>query len=119
MLSIVMLGGGAMNKAEAQDLKAASEGLLYPSESDYPLEFFSWDKQLGELSEDGVRKLTGHAADVPVEEVDLGEFFAPVTEEQTWHGEAGKKGVARFRHLLDVLKRSLDDIRVYRVGGTE
>jgi Nuclease A inhibitor-like protein len=114
-----IFGVHAMNKAEVDNMKAASEGLLYPSETDFPLEFFSWDKQLQELTEDGVRKLTGHAPGVPVEEVGLAEFFEPVIAEQDWHGEREKESTERFRSLVDVLQRTLDDLRVYRVGETE
>lgn len=108
-----------MNEAEADELRSACAGLLYPSESDSPLEYFSWGKQSRELTEDGVRRLTGHAADAPVEQVPLAEFFAPVTAEQDWYRAAEKASAARFRALAELLERSLAALRVYRVGATE
>lgn len=101
-------------------LRAAVRGLLYPSESDRPLKVAAWTgTEVGaeRVTADVVRRLCRVAADAPVEEKGLEEFFGPVTAERDWYGEEEKATAARFRELERVVKERLRDVKVFRWGG--
>jgi hypothetical protein len=94
------------------ELRRASAGLLYPSESDVPFEPFRWEgageptpEQLGQLPTKGERRRKGKPR--PVKEVPFKEFFEELAESE----DAG-----RFREMEAVLRRGLTDLRVFRVG---
>jgi hypothetical protein len=102
------------------ELEQATSGLLFQSESDYPLEPFSVSAQGGQqLSAKVVLETKADVGDLPVSEVALDDFFRIATEHQDWHGLEEQESVARFRKLLQILKENLTDIKVYRVGEVE
>ena len=101
-------------------LAKASEGLLMPSESDYPFTPFVWTKGAkAKCVTTGLLKLTGHAPETPVEIVDLDYFFRNVAQSQPWHDPIQAQNVPKFKHLMTVLKDNLTDIHVYRVGTVQ
>lgn len=103
-----------------QTLTEAAKGLLYPSESDYPFEYFEWDLSEGNpLTDAQVRKYTDRGSDAPVKEVPFADFFGRLTEVKDWYGEEEKGTVERFAALRDRLTQLLADLRVFRVGTTE
>jgi hypothetical protein len=87
------------------ELKKATEGLLYPSESDSPLEPFVWEN--AENAVDEVRRLSNEPAERPCRAESVEEFFEMVEE---------AKG---FPELYRTLRGILTDMRVYRFGGIE
>jgi hypothetical protein len=101
-----------------QALHAAAQGLLYQSETDQPLEPFTWAEQ-GELTAEKVRALGGHSVDAKVEETTLDAFFEAPTAEKDWHGAAEKASVQKFRALVKLIKDRLQEIKVFRIGETE
>jgi hypothetical protein len=101
-------------------LTEAAKDLLYPSESDYPFEYFEWDLSEGNPLTDGqVRKYTDRGNDAPVKEVPFADFFGRLTEVRDWYGEEEKQTVERFAALRDKLTQLLADLRVFRVGTVE
>ena len=82
------------------DLKKATQNLLFQSESDEPIEVCEWKVAGGELTNEAIRELSGSGKSVPVKEVALHEFFAPLVEEQDWHGDEEKETVRRYKSLL-------------------
>lgn len=98
-------------------LNALSEGLLFPSESDFPLISFFWliKEAQGPLSEAQIRVQTG-VDSAPVELREVDEFFQRVTEVQEYFEEQQRKDAIRYQALVVGLKESLTNIRVYRVG---
>ena len=101
-------------------LKAASSGLQFMSESDYPFEAFAWEGQAGEpWSSEKVAQHTGHPADTPVKVLTLVDFFRPATEEQDWFGPEEKEIAAKFKKLESTIASLLSDVKVYRVGQIE
>ena len=98
------------------ELARAADGLLFMSESDYPLEPFRLDATRGEPDHARLRQLAGAAPDAPVEVTTPEKFFAVASGEQPWKGEAELSTARRFRRLLRVLEAELTDLRVYRVG---
>jgi len=86
-------------------LKKASKGLLWPSESDAPLEPFVWtggDK----LTPERVAELAGAEEGTEVEEATLASLLKTIPPEDK----------ARFDPLLKTLKEQLAGVKVYKVG---
>jgi hypothetical protein len=122
-MTISLVRSSKMSKSGSEiiaALKNTSEGLLYMSESDYPFEVFLWSNQAKEdFTTDKLLQQIGCPRDTPVELVDIDDFFDNPTSEKDWHDEAEKETVRKYRHLVEVLKRNLTDIKVYRVGEIE
>jgi hypothetical protein len=98
-------------------LEDAARGLLFPSETDAPLEAFEWP--IGELNPQRLLEKTGHPPDTAVGELDLDAFFAPACREADWQKPRQQANAQRFQALLAILKNSLGEIKVYRVGSVE
>jgi hypothetical protein len=96
-------------------LTAAAAGLLYMSESDYPIEVLRWDGS-GQLSPERLRNIAGANSDTRVEETALEKFFRVPAGEQEWKGEAQLAEARRYQRLRRLLEDALTGIRVYRVG---
>jgi Nuclease A inhibitor-like protein len=99
------------------NLKQASQGMLYTSESDYPFDVFSW--KTNTLTPEQVLIETKHPENTPVQVWELDKFFAPALEQKDWHGPKEKEIVAQYQHLLHTLQATLSDLQVYRVGEIE
>jgi hypothetical protein len=97
-------------------LQEAVSGLLYMSESDEPFELVHGTPGSATLERREVLDLLGRPPGTPVHEVPLGSFFKDLTEEKSWHGEAEKADVRRYRKLLEVLNQHLSDVKVFRAG---
>ncbi|MFI5351301.1 MAG: nuclease A inhibitor family protein [Elusimicrobiota bacterium] len=100
-------------------LRTACAGLLFPSESEFPLEVFAWKEQAGELNERTLLSLAGRPADAPVARGDVDGFFKNAVAESDWNDEAERAVARRFQNLLQVLKSSLAGVSVFRVGEIE
>ena len=98
-----------------ETLLKATDGLLMPSESEYPFEAFRWLGE-NELTNQKLLELTSHPADSPVETVALDYLFRNVAYEKEWHDEVQKANVSKFQNLVSTLEKNLTDIKVYRVG---
>ncbi|MDQ1613337.1 MAG: hypothetical protein QOG00_3268 [Pyrinomonadaceae bacterium] len=96
-------------------LTEATRGLLYMSESDYPIEVIRWDGS-EQLSLEYVRKVAGVDSSVRVEETTLDEFFRVPAGEQEWKNEAQLAEARKYQRLRQLLEDNLTGIRVYRVG---
>ncbi|MCA1568683.1 MAG: nuclease A inhibitor family protein [Acidobacteria bacterium] len=96
-------------------LKEATEGLLYMSESDYPVEVVRWDGS-EQLSPDYLRKVAGADSSAAVEESTMEELFRVPAGKQEWKGEAQLVEAQRYQRLRKLLEENLTGIKVYRVG---
>jgi hypothetical protein len=101
----------------AETLTKASQGLLMPSESEYPFEVFIWKDV--ELTPQKILELTNYPPATLIEEVELDYFFRNVAGEKDGHDEIQKENVAKFQNLVQVIKDNLADIGVYRIGTIE
>jgi len=101
----------------AEILTQASQGVLMPSESEYPFEVFTWNTV--ELTPEKILELTHYPPATLIEEVELDYFFRNVAGEKDWHDKIQKENVAKFKNLVQVIKDNLVEIRVYRIGTTE
>lgn len=100
-----------------ETLTQASQGLLMPSESEYPFEVFIWEG--AELTSEKILELTNYPPATSIEEVELDYFFRNVATEKDWHDNIQKENVAKFQNLVQVIKDNLAEIRVYRIGTIE
>ena len=107
-----------MTDSIATQLKQASEGLLFASETDAPFEVIHWPAQ-GELTPAKLLQLTNHPPDAPLEIISVDEFFDTSTAEEDWHDGEEEKTVKRFQNLVSILKQNLSQLQVYRVGNVE
>src|SRR5262249_42868179 len=89
-------------------LKEASEGLVFISETDAPLEPFQWSGG-PDPSPESIIERADAEKDTPVECITLDQFFRAVSKEDK----------PQFDKLSAVLRQNLSDIKVYKVGETE
>ncbi|BAZ71239.1 nuclease inhibitor homolog (plasmid) [Fischerella sp. NIES-4106] len=99
-------------------LKAAADGLLMMSESEYPLEAFLWETKAPATPEK-VLQQTNHSPDTPVQVVKVDDFFRVATTPEDWHGDEEKAIVKKFQTLVETLKTNLNNLQVYRLGEVE
>lgn len=95
-------------------LKAA-DGLLMPSESDYPFTPFRWPGS-GPLTPDALVVHLELPQDTLVAVRDITQFFASLVTTREWHTDEDRVQVSRFLALRDALTTHLADLIVYRVG---
>jgi hypothetical protein len=100
-------------------LKKASEGLLFPSETDAPFEVVEWPGEQGKPDKARVLELAGVAPETPVKVRSLDGFFKDATTEEDWHDPEEKAEVQRFQQLVQTLKDTLKDVKVFLVGKRE
>ena len=86
-------------------LAKASKGLLFPSETDAPLEPFLWEDAGDRLTKDKVRQLAT-AKGAAVEETTLDDLLSTVPEEDR----------QQFDKLAVAIKQQLSGVKVYKVG---
>ncbi len=89
-----------------EELKKASKGLLFPSESDAPFKAFLWKGTGDPPTADRVRDLAGAGKEEAVAETSLDDLFGTVPSEDR----------ARFDKLAAVLRQQLAGVKVYKVG---
>ncbi|WP_414530926.1 nuclease A inhibitor family protein [Nodularia chucula] len=109
-----------MTKTNAEileQLKQASEGLLFMSESECACEVCLWSDAAA--TPEQVVQLTNHPQDTPVEVQGVDDFFSVATTAQDWHSAAEKETVNKFLALVQVIKANLSNPQVYRLGEIE
>ena len=89
-----------------KELKDAAKGLLFPSESDAPVEAFVWPGAAGPPDEAAVRANAKVAKDTPVKQVTLADLARTIPEES--RGD--------FLPLFGVLGHHLSGTTVFKVG---
>jgi hypothetical protein len=98
-------------------LEQVAGGLTYQSETDAPWTAFAWPAAKGDPTAAAVRQLGKHKPNAPAEEKSLDDFFAPLVGDQDWYGDEERATAAKYRALLDAVKRYLKNPKVVRVGG--
>ena len=87
-------------------LGQASKGLLWPSETDAPLEPFLWKGAGDKLSPERVRELAGAEEGAPVEVLSLEDLLETIPSED----------LPKFQKLAETIRQHLSDVRAYKVG---
>ncbi len=107
-----------MNDTELiNQLKQASEDLLWLSESDYPFKTVYWENV--DDIEEKLLEVTNSIGHTMLQVRELDKFFLRVTEEQDWYEDEEMAECKRYQELVKLLKTHLTDIKVYRVGEVE
>lgn len=100
-----------------QTIEETTRGLLYPSESDFPITPYSYGEQ--EPTVAALLERCGLPADSPFEETTLAFMFEGFMEVDEYSSEKWRKQAERFRSLWDLLEKNLDDVRVFRLGEVD
>ncbi|GAB2553987.1 nuclease A inhibitor family protein [Spirosoma areae] len=94
--------------------------LLYPSESDEPVEAVTcYLKQAEALTVSQIKDWQMLPPSVYVEEMPEVDFWQPVITGQDWFGDEEKARTARFQKLKDFVEIALTVRQVFRVGESE
>jgi hypothetical protein len=96
------------------------KNLLYPSESDEPIEWVSFQASVfPPLTVSDLEFYQGLPQKVVVEEITSEDFWEPVTTMEDWYGEDEKAQVTKFLELKSVLEAHLKNVQGFRAGQTE
>ena len=101
-----------------EQIKKASEGLYYISETDAEITPFA-GSVAESVSKEEILRQTKNAFDTPIEERNFAEIFKRLTKIQDWYGEEETAAVAKFVVLKELLEKNLRDLKVFRIGETE
>lgn len=100
-----------------QQLKAASDGLLFMSETDHPFEVVHLpDVQDSNALPAALTQLSEAPDDGQVDVVELPYFFRNMTSEEPGAGEEENNIARRFRKLQALIEQNLQEVKVYRLG---
>ena len=102
-----------MPPAALTALQTASDGLLYPSDTDEPFVAFSWGKAAGDLTADKVRQLAGVGPKAAVQERTPTDFFKNLTSDDE------VEDADKYKNLLKVIGEQLSGVKVFRFGDVE
>ena len=99
-------------------LQTATENLPWFSEAEYPWQIYYWH-DADTFNENTLRQQNGYGATTKIAVQELNSFFSPATRQEAWHNEAEQIEVRRYLALVDLLKTSLSNLRVYWLGDVE
>jgi len=97
-------------------LSTLSKDLLFPSESEYPLELFTWES--ARLTPETILERSHKPTDTPIESITLEDFFATVTTDEDWFDDEDRQVAQRFRDLQGLIA-TLENVQVFKVGKIE
>ena len=97
-------------------LSTLSKDLLFPSESDFPLEPFTWESAT--ISSETILLRSQKPADTAIEAIALEDFFAPVVTDEDWFEDEDRQVSQRFRDLQTAIA-TLENVQVFKVGKIE
>jgi histidine triad (HIT) family protein len=102
------------NDATLAQLQKLTQGLMFSSESEAPLEAVSYAAPTGDLSDAQLLQALGEPAKAKVEKVELTLFLRNQTADT---GKSGDVSIAnRYKALQLYMKQELDGVQVYRIG---
>jgi len=103
-------------KEIADRLSQLSKDLLFPSESEYPLEPFTWESAT--LTPETILERSHKPADTTIESITLEDFFAPVVTDEDWFEDEDREIAQHFRDLQSAIAK-LENVHVFKVGKIE
>lgn len=106
-------------EAALEALRQVAQGLLFPSETDAPIEPFFWPDEAPKTPSVEVVAKRLKESPSAIKTQSLATFFKPTLAEEEWHNAQEKAEVKRFQALLDVVKQSLEAVKVFRIGKVE
>ena len=94
--------------------------LLYPSESDEPIEWISFQSSvLYPLTVNDLEFYQGFPPEVYVEEIAVENFWKPIITIEEWYEEDERVQVAKFLELKLLLETNLKNLQAFRAGQIE
>ncbi len=111
----VIISQGANCNYQQRHLLRVSQGLLYPSESDYPFENFFSLGQTSLPSQQQFLQLIGQQGQ-PIAQADFNQFFNRLTTIEPGMDRQQIKDALRYRNLKRVFEQTFTNLTVYRVG---
>ena len=94
--------------------------LLYPSESDEPIEWISFQSSvLCPLTVNDLGLYQGFPSEVYVEEIAVEIFWKPIITIEEWYEEDERVQVAKFLELKLLLETNLKNLQAFRAGQIE
>jgi hypothetical protein len=97
-------------------LSILSKDLLFPSESDFPLEPFTWESAT--ITPEIILTRSQKPADTAIESINLEDFFASVMTDEDWFDDEDRAIAQRFRDLKTAIA-TLENVQVFKVGTIE
>ena len=91
-------------------LSILSKDLLFPSESDFPLEPFTWESAT--ITPEIILTRSKKPADTAIESINLEDFFAPVMTDEDWFDDEDRAIAQRFRDLKTAIA-TLENVQVW------
>ena len=91
-------------------LSILSKDLLFPSESDFPLEPFTWESAT--ITPEIILTRSKKPADTAIESINLEDFFAPVMTDEDWFDDEDRQVAQRFRDLKTAIA-TLENVQVW------
>lgn len=108
------------NKSFSEQVSPLLTDLLYPSESDEPLESVTcYLKQAEPLTVSQIKDWQMLPPSVYVEELPEADFWEPVATIQEWYTDEEKARTAKFQELKQLFEKELTVRQQFRVGETE
>ena len=103
------------NEDLAAQIKAITDGLYYMSETD--AEIFPFvGKPAESVSAAEISGQIGAGKDLPIEEKNFADFFAPLVGVEDWYGDEENATVRKFEALKSLLEKNLKDLKVFKIG---
>lgn len=97
-------------------LSTLSKDLLFPCESEYPLEPFTWESAT--ITPETILERSHKPADTPIESITLEDFFTTVTTDEDWFDDEDRVIAQRFRDLQAAIA-TLENAKVFLLGTVE
>jgi hypothetical protein len=99
-----------------RDLERLTEGLLFMSESDFPLAVVFWRQPGGNPTARRLAALTGEPHPDLAQLMTVDEFFANAATARPWYNAEEQAIARRYAALVHYLKTRLTGARVFRFG---
>ncbi|HET6149151.1 MAG TPA: nuclease A inhibitor family protein [Polyangia bacterium] len=106
----------ALRDELVRDLERLTEGLLFMSESDFPLAVVLWRQPGGNPNARRLAALTGEPHPDLAQVMTVDEFFANAATPRPWHDAEEQTIVRRYAGVVHFLKTRLTGVRVFRFG---
>jgi hypothetical protein len=98
------------------ELERLTDGLLFMSESDFPLSVVTWPHAGAKPTADRIAALAGEPHPEVFESMTVDAFFAAAVTPRAWHDDEERGLARRFAAIVLFLKTHLTNVRVFRFG---
>lgn len=102
------------------NLKLLTQGLLYPSESDYELSYISFESDIpSPINLIAFRQFTGNLPKTFAKSFDYNLFFENILTEKDWWTDFEKARAFGFQKLKTFLETELQNLEFIKIGKIE